>query len=229
MNQQPSSVSVLWTGGKDSALALHQVAAQGCEIRNLVTFAPPNPQFLAHPLPFIRRQAEALNLPHHLIEIHAPYQEGYEQAITSLRENHRIDALVTGDIAEVEGQPNWIRACSRKAGIEVLTPLWGCDRAAVLRTLLDRRFKVIFSCVKKPWFTGAWIGRELDEASFAELVALNRATGMDLCGENGEYHTLVLGGPLLEPEIAIDRFRACEQDTLFHIELQAFGPARTPR
>lgn len=228
MNQQKPAVSVLWTGGKDSALALHQIEAQGYTVRSLVTFAPPNPQFLAHPIPIIRLQAKALDLPHHLIEIHTPYQEGYENAITSLEKEHRIDALVTGDIAEVDGQPNWIRECSRSAGVEVLTPLWGCDRAATLRTLLDRRFKVIFSCVKKPWFTGAWIGRELNEASFADLVALNKATGMDICGENGEYHTLVLDGPLFEHEIAIEAFSCCEQETLFHLGLQAFGTAPPP-
>ena len=56
------NAAMLWTGGKDSALALYEAIQDGCCIRCLVTFAPPVPKFLAHPLAFIKLQAQALVL-----------------------------------------------------------------------------------------------------------------------------------------------------------------------
>ena len=93
-----SRVIVLWSGGKDAMQALcharagHQVVA---------TFAPPEPRFLAHPLSQVRRQAAALGLPHLLITIEAPFDLGYETALAALKEEWRLDGVVTGDIDSV--------------------------------------------------------------------------------------------------------------------------------
>ena len=64
MNHPAANAAVLWTGGKDSALALHEARLNGCRVRCLVTFASPEPNFLAHPLAFMKLQATALALPH---------------------------------------------------------------------------------------------------------------------------------------------------------------------
>ena len=55
---------------------------------------------------------------------------------------------------------------------------------------------VIFSCVKRPWLGPEWLGREITWETLAELRILSAANGLDLCGENGEFHTLALNGPL---------------------------------
>jgi diphthamide synthase (EF-2-diphthine--ammonia ligase) len=98
---------VLWTGGKDSSLAFYKAKAAGYDIVGLVTFVPLDGEFLAHPLSFMKYQAEALGVPHYAVEIREPFKASYEQAISSLKEKYDIDTLVTGDIAEVDGLPNW--------------------------------------------------------------------------------------------------------------------------
>ena len=103
-----SNAALLWTGGKDGALALHEARTAGISITQLITFAPETPQFRAHPLPLVKAQAKALRLPHRTIIIAEPYRESYIAAIRSLKEKHDVNALVTGDIAEVGGFPNWI-------------------------------------------------------------------------------------------------------------------------
>ena len=60
------NAAMLWTGGKDSSMALYEANQNGYCVRCLVTFAPPEPNFLAHPLSFIKMQAQALALPHYV-------------------------------------------------------------------------------------------------------------------------------------------------------------------
>ncbi|MGA8260282.1 MAG: diphthine--ammonia ligase [Arenicellales bacterium] len=187
---------MLWTGGKDSAMALYEATRDGCRVTCLVTFAPPEPDFRAHPLAVMKLQAEAMALPHRVLPITPPFDKSYETALCRLRDELDIDTVITGDIAEVDGHPNWIRERSRPSGIAVLTPLWGRDRDLLLRQLLDREFKARISCVNTRWLGEDWIGRELNDRAIAELRAIRERTGLDLCGEEGEYHTVVTDGPL---------------------------------
>ncbi|MDD5656049.1 MAG: diphthine--ammonia ligase [Elusimicrobia bacterium] len=213
--------SVLWTGGKDSALAMHEAISAGYEIVNAVTFVPPTPSFLAHPLPLITRQAEAMGIEHHAFQILEPYARSYERALLDLRRRFKIDAVVTGDIAEVDGWTNWIVERSKGSGLRVVTPLWGRERADILARLLELRFKVVFSCVKEPWFAAEWLGREIDAEAISSLRRLRESSGLDLCGEQGEYHTMVLDAPLFGSSVVLQSFRKRKQDQVMHLEVDS--------
>ncbi|MBI5602785.1 MAG: diphthine--ammonia ligase [Deltaproteobacteria bacterium] len=215
--------AVLWTGGKDSALALYEARLSGYAIRNLVTFIPDGADFLAHPISFMKMQAQALEIPHYIVNISEPFQENYEKAIFSIKEGLGVDTLVTGDIAQVDGYPNWIRECSLPSGMRVLTPLWGQDRLGLLNRLLSRGFRVVFSGVKKPWFTEEWLGREINNHSIEQLCALGSETGLDLCGEQGEYHTLVLDGPPFKKSLEITAYERNLKDSIMVIEIRELG------
>ena len=214
-----AQAAVLWTGGKDSALALHRVLREGLSVRRLVTFGPAKADFLAHPLEVMAQQALAVSLPHQVIQIDEPYFESYRAAIARLRDEG-IGVLVTGDIAEVEGQPNWVRQCCDGLDVQVLTPLWHADRLAVMRELLDGGFEVILSCVKPPWFTAQWLGRTIDEATLAEMQKLSATTGLDLCGENGEYHSLALNSPEFRRRVAIQS-QPAQRGSLWHLRIRS--------
>jgi len=213
------NAAMLWTGGKDSALALFEAGRSGYDVRCLVIFAPLDPFFLAHPLAFMKLQAQALGLPHHVLSVREPFEEGYEMHLRAMRNEMKIEAVVTGDIAEVNGAPNWIRERSRPVGMEVHTPLWGRDRQTLLEKLLARRFEVRFSCVKKRWLAESWVGRTLDEAAIAELQTVRERTGLDLCGEEGEYHTLVTDGPQFSKAIQVQAYSVRATDSLAFMEI----------
>lgn len=214
---------MLWTGGKDSSMALYEASQNGYSVRCLVTFAPPEPDFLAHPLDFIKMQAQALALPHYVLPIGAPFEKSYETCLCMLRDEMGIDCVVTGDIAEVAGNPNWIRERSRAVGMSVHTPLWERDRNALLRQLLDRGFEAHFSCVKTRWLNERWIGRELNGSAIAELHAIHEQTGLDMCGEEGEYHTLVVDGPQFVRGIDIRSYSIRTTDLLAYMEIHELG------
>ena len=213
----PKRAAVLWTGGKDCSLALHEARRSGLLVEELVTFAPPLPVFLAHPLPFLKLQAAAMGLRHRVITIRPPVEDGYALAVKALQ-SEGIGTLVTGDIAEVGGSPNWMREVSRGTGLEVLTPLWGRDRRGLLSDLLDGGFKAVFSLVKRPWFTPEWVGRALNRIAVAELASL--VPSPDLCGENGEYHTLVLDGPIFKNALQLAAFGVGEKDGMMYMEIK---------
>jgi len=212
--------TVLWTGGKDSALALHKARMSGYEIMNLLTFVPDEADFLAHPLRFMKYQAEALGVPHYEAVIKEPLEAGYEEAIRVFKNRHKIDLLITGDIAEVDGLPNWMTERCRDSGVEILTPLWGADRCEAFTELLQFGFKAIISCVKRGSLGEEWLGRELDKKALDELTAINGRTGLDICGEQGEYHTLVLDGPDFKKTISIGSYSKHMADLLIYIKPQ---------
>jgi diphthine-ammonia ligase len=213
------NAAILWTGGKDSSMALYEASQNGYRVRCLVTFAPPEPDFLAHPLGFIKMQAQALALPHYVLPISAPFERSYETSLCRLRDELGIHCVVTGDIAEVDGNQNWIRARCDSVGMSVHAPLWGRDRNALLRQLLDRGFKVRFSCVKTRWLDESWIGRELNDSAIAELRVIREQTGLDLCGEEGEYHTLVIDGPQFTRGIDIRSYSKRAADSLAYMQI----------
>ncbi len=215
------NAAVLWTGGKDSSMALYEAGQNGYRVRCLVTFAPPEADFLAHPLGFIKMQAQALALPHYVLPISAPFENSYETSLCRLRDEMGIGCVVTGDIAEVDGNPNWIRERSRAVGMSVHTPLWGRDRNVLLRQFLDRGFKARFSCVKTRWLDENWVGRELNDSAIAELRIIRERTGLDLCGEEGEYHTLVLDGPQFTRGIDIRSYSRRVAGSLAYMEIHA--------
>jgi diphthine-ammonia ligase len=217
---RPAKVAVLWTGGKDSCLAMHEASQQGYEIDRLVTFVPPEGRFRAHPLEVMQLQAQALGLPHHTMEIGEPYGPAYQEAIASLGERWGIRTLVTGDMGEVDGHPNWIEECASSSGMRVFMPLWGRNDTGLLDHFISSGFRAIVSCVRNPWLIEGWLGRELDAEALAELSTLAERHGFDVCGEQGEYHTLVLDGPLFTKRISIDGFETKTEDNLSYIEIE---------
>jgi len=184
--------AVLWTGGKDSALALHRSAGLG--VTELVTFVPPDADFQAHDLELMAWQARALGLSHRRVVVGFPYQEGYERALAELLASG-IQRVVTGDIAQVDGHPNFISLCAERVGMDVSLPLWGVDRRQHMQEIVALGFDVVLTFVREPWLDATWVGRHLDAPALAELDELSRTNGLDPAGENGEYHSMVLHGP----------------------------------
>lgn len=220
MNKHPRNAVVLWTGGKDSCLALFEAIQQGFHIVSLVTFAPKHAQFLAHPLHFIKYQAEAMRLPHAVVEISEPMREGYASAIELLKHQYALGYLITGDIDEVDGHPNWIKECSAASDVEVIMPLWGRDRKELLEKLIANNFVPLFSCVRQPWLTPDWLAKELNQPALEQLRRINELSGMDICGERGEYHTLVVDGPLFRERLSIDVSTKRAKDAMFYLDIE---------
>jgi len=196
---------MLWTGGKDSALAFEAVRRDHHKVRELVTFVPEGGRFLAHPLDLMDAQAASIGLPHRRVVIRPPYKDGYESVILQLREQG-VTTLVTGDISEVNDQENWILERAQAVGVKVHRPLWHRERRQILEDLLDWGIQAVITAAREPPLGPQWVGRNLDVDAVNQLQGLSSIGVLDLCGEQGEYHTFVFDSPSFRTPIRIPSF-----------------------
>jgi uncharacterized protein (TIGR00290 family) len=186
-----------WSSGKDSALALHRVqAGDEVEVVGLLTTVNTTHERVA--MHGVRRtlldaQAQMLGLPVHVVELPWPCpNEVYEQqmaaAVTSAGEGG-VDVMVFGDLF-LEDVRRYRERSLEGTGLSPLFPLWQLPTDEVARELLGLGIRALVTCVDLAQAPGELAGRWYDEAFLADLPA-----GVDPCGENGEFHTVVVDGP----------------------------------
>lgn len=210
---------VLWTGGKDSALALVEAREQGVEVRALVTFVPPDGRFKAHPRSLMRAQADSLGLPHRSLPVDRPYAESYEQALRGLRDEG-VRYLYTGDIAEVQGHTRWLEQRVARTGLELRRPLWGRDRRSLLDRALELGLRPVVTAIRTSHLSDDWVGRPLDRAAVEELSSAPPERAIDLSGERGEYHTMTLSGPGFRRPLSLGPWSLVREGELRYARLE---------
>lgn len=217
-----SIAAISWTGGKDCNLALlHAWRHPSLRVTSLVCFRPKGKPFLAHPIPFMEAQADALGLPLFFVDIPegtTDYMKTYAEGLVQFKAEHGVSVIVTGDMDLVGTmERNWMqRCCEGVDGMRAHLPLWRMDRSRCLNTLLEEGFSVVFTCVKSPYFDESWIGRRLDHQTVKELKrmafsgalseedARNGLKPLDVGEERGEYHTMCIDGPLYKHQVRVE-------------------------
>ena len=210
-------VVVSWSGGKESCLAHHKSVVQGHEIAFLITFILDDWPSVCHPLSIMSLQSEALETRHLTFKVREPYLDGYRNVISNLARKEGIEGIVTGDIW-IDDHRRWMENVCSGLPVVPIIPLWGADRAQLLAEFVSQGFKAVFTCVKEPWFNEKWLGRQLDKECLIELGDLQSEFGIDRCGENGEYHTMVLDGPTFSGSIRIEESSREKKDSMFFLK-----------
>lgn len=166
------------------------------------------------PKEILEAQAKAAGLPIHLIS--SSWQE-YEQHFTAglqqLKEKYAVTHAVFGDI-DLQAHRDWEEKVCNSAGLTALLPLWHQDRRSLVIQMLDHGIKtMIVSCNEVMGIS--FIGKTLTPSLIDELEAL----GVDACGENGEFHTLVYDCPLFHQPLRIEVKQALIHDKYCFSEL----------
>lgn len=191
-----------WSGGKDCCLACYRAATGGLQIRYLVNMVTEDGQrSRSHGLAakWLQMQAQAIGIP--LIQhrtTSANYEAEFKSVLLALKQEGII-AGVFGDI-DFNAHREWIdRVCS-ETGIMPYLPLWGEEQNKILREFITLGFEAVVVATRADLLGEEWLGRKLDSDFLADLAKLENIT---LCGEAGEYHTLVINGPLFQKRIEI--------------------------
>jgi uncharacterized protein (TIGR00290 family) len=193
------SHALMWSGGKDSALALWRARQRGLRVDWLVNVsdrATGRVRFHATPTAAIARQADAAGV--RLVSLPTDWETfdvSLRQALDALvRDGCR--GVVFGDIhlADVRA---WYEERTRAAGLEHVEPLWGEASAALLAEFVAIGGRAVLTCVETAKLDRSWLGRVID-ADFVRDIA---ATGIDPCGENGEYHSFAYRGPFFHAAV----------------------------
>jgi len=200
----PEDVLFCWSGGKDSAMALHALrAARECRIAALLTTVTEEYDRISmHGVrrALLERQAESLGLPLHAVLIppqciNATYEERMKEALAK-HFARGVRRVAFGDIF-LEDLRAYRENNLAKIGMQALFPIWKRDTRELAREFVRQGFRAITVCVDPRVLDASFAGRELDAAFFAELPP-----GVDPCGENGEFHTFVFDGPVFKTPIA---------------------------
>jgi len=191
-----------WSGGKDSALALHKIKEEDeYEIVYLLTtINAEHGRISMHGVREELLELQALSIGIPLIKIYVQeasnleYERQMEKALLSVRAEGVV-TVVFGDIF-LEDLRVYREANLAKVGMKAVFPLWNEDTSLLILEFLRLGFKTITCCVSDSFLTKDDVGKVID----SEFVK-NIPEGVDLCGENGEYHTFCYHGPLFKKQI----------------------------
>jgi diphthine-ammonia ligase len=200
-------LGVLFSGGKDSTLAL-QLAAEKEEVACLITVVSINKESYMFHTPNINvtpLQAEALGLPLVSVITEGRKEEelvDLEKAIAEAKSRFQIEGVVTGAVESVY-QASRVQHICNLLDIWCFNPLWKRDQKALLETLVKRGFQVIISGIFAYPLDEKWLGKQLDAHVIARLVELQSQYGISPSGEGGEIETTVLDAPMFKQKIEI--------------------------
>jgi uncharacterized protein (TIGR00290 family) len=195
-----------WSSGKDSAFALYKILQNDeFEISTLLTSI--NSAFQRVSMHGIRvellqKQAENLNLPLHIVEFsESPTMEEYEATIQKSLEKLRANGdtiSIFGDIF-LEDLRKYREEKLKTMQFEGVFPLWKIPTDVLISDFLTLGFKTIVVCVNEKYLDKSFVGRIIDEDFIKDLP-----DNVDVCGENGEFHTFCFDGPIFKNPVEFE-------------------------
>lgn len=191
-----------FSGGKDSTLALYRMINKGyIPIGILTTIKKDKSKSWTHGITnkLLEQVSYSLNIP--LIKVECDvieYENEFENALRKAK-NMGANICVFGDI-DIQEHKEWdIKRCEN-TGLEAVFPLWQEDRELLVYEFIDSGFKTIIKTVNLNNMGSEFLGKILTK----EVVKDIKQTGSDACGENGEYHTFVIDGPIFKKAIEFE-------------------------
>ena len=199
----PKDILFCWSGGKDSAMALHALqSAREVRITALLTtITEEYDRISMHGVRrvLLDRQAESLGLPLHTVPIpprctNTVYEARMKDALTE-HLSRGVRRVAFGDIF-LEDLRVYRERNLAQIGMDALFPLWKRDTRELAVEFVRQGFRAIAVCVDPRVLDPSFAGRALDESFFTDLPPK-----VDPCGENGEFHTFVFDGPIFRAPI----------------------------
>ena len=195
-----------WSSGKDSAFALYKaMKSETYDVQNLFTIIKKQGSKIAmHEIgiDLLKQQANAIGIPLTVLEFDlAASPDEYEKSMKTQMEKFKgeqINTALFGDLYLQDLRNRRIEHCKQQ-GIQVEFPLWNSKPDELLREFISLGFKSIVTCVDSSVLDESFVGRVIDEAFLRDLPS-----GIDICGENGEYHSFVFDGPIFHKPVKFE-------------------------
>jgi len=205
-----------WSGGKESALATYKAISQGYQISYLVNFiSEDGERSRSHGIKasVLGLQAKAIGIP--LIQVRTSwenYEENFKRVVMELK-GKGIEGGVFGDI-DLEPHREWVERVCTELEIKPILPLWRTEPEELLAEFWGSGFKSIIVATR---LDKSLLGKSLDRAFLDEL----RKYGCHPCGESGEYHTFVTGGPIFKQPLKIIKGKKEQRENVWFLDISA--------
>jgi len=197
-----------WSSGKDSAWALH-VLKQNSEYEEyeiaglLTTFNGAANRVAMHAVrrELVEAQAEAVGVPLWPVELPWPCgnadYEALMRAVCDKAVREGIGAVAFGDLF-LEDVRAYREKQMRETGLQPLFPIWGLPTAELARQMIAAGLRAKLTCIDPKVLDPSFAGREFDARLLAELPS-----GVDPCGERGEFHSFAYAGPMFARKLDV--------------------------
>jgi diphthine-ammonia ligase len=194
---------ISWSGGKDCCLAAYQAKQQGLDIRYLVNMVTADRQrSCSHGIAaeWIRQQADAIGIP--LLQFPTT-AENYQAVFTGALKQLSYDGITTGIFGDIDFEPHkeWIEKICEPSDIKPILRLWGKNQNQIAHEFIRLGFQAKVIATKADLLGKEWLGKNLDEEFLKDIAGLNK--NITPCGEAGEFHTLVIDGPIFQKRMEI--------------------------
>lgn len=209
---------VSWSGGKDAALSYHRVMEKFHVTHLLNMVAEDGKVSRSHGIRtgVLRMQSQAMGL--HIVQPKSSwetYEEEFKKTLANLK-SKGVEAGIFGDI-DLEEHREWVERVSKESGIKAVLPLWGeKKREDLIEELIEAGFETVVVATKKDLLGLEWLGRRIDRDFVRDI---SKVEGVDMSGEGGEYHTLVLSGPIYEKRIKILKSEKVTRDRHCYLDI----------
>ncbi|MEW6680839.1 MAG: diphthine--ammonia ligase [bacterium] len=208
-----------WSGGKESMLSCYRARQNsGIEVTYLLNMVSEDGRFSrSHGIPsdLLKAQAEAIGIP--ILQrktLWKTYEEEFKMAVLDLK-GYGITAGIFGDI-DLAGHRDWVERVCKEVGIKPILPLWKNEREELMLEFIRVGFKAIIVACNSNFLGKEWLGREIDQGLINDLKALP----IDLCGENGEFHSFVYDGPIFKNPIEFIKGKKALEDNRLLLEVK---------
>ena len=209
-----------WSGGKDSCLSCYKAIVEGHKVAYLFTmFDTTGRQTRAHRVnrEVVLAQSQALGIPaYHRRASWNTYEREFKRALAFFKGNG-VQGGVFGDL-NLDKHRKWVERICADPGFIPLLPLWGIEGKDLLRQFVGAGFEAVVIAAKDGLLSADWLGRRIDE----ELIDELKKEGVDICGEEGEYHTLVIDGPIFSRRIRIKDTKVIRRKEMSFLEILNF-------
>jgi uncharacterized protein (TIGR00290 family) len=217
----PEPILFCWSGGKDSAMALH-ILLQNDAVRVVALLTTVTEGYERISMHGVRRellelQARSIGLPLHEVRIppqcgNPLYEERMEEALRTYYASG-VRSVAFGDIFLEDLRAYRERNLTR-IGMSAHFPIWKRDTVELIEHFHAAAFRSVAVCIDPRFLPHGFAGRELDDSFFRDLPP-----GVDPCGENGEFHTFVFDGPIFRRAIPFCRGEVLERDSFVFCDL----------
>lgn len=215
-------VVLAWSGGKDSAMALHALLGSGrYEVVSLLTTVSGQYERVSHHgvrVELLEQQAAALGIHLHKLYLYQDHcsMEDYEAVMEKAMLEYKEKNVLTvafGDIF-LQDLREYRERNLAKVGMKGIFPIWRRDTTELVQTFIALGFKAYLTCVDSQKLGEAFAGRQIDAALIRDLPV-----GVDPCGENGEFHSYVYDGPIFQRPVEVRVGEVVLRDTRYFADM----------
>ncbi|MBI2545002.1 MAG: diphthine--ammonia ligase [Candidatus Aenigmarchaeota archaeon] len=197
-------VAVMYSGGKDSTMAVNYALENGWDVETLISVKPKSTESFLYQyatVEWTKLSSEALGIPALHVKSEKIGAKDEADELEKVFKNLKVDAILMGGVGLQETQIRELKRVANKFGIELIVPYNDLTSEQLFEKTIDSGFDIMLTDVASDGLTMNWLGKKLNKENSEEFKHMSKEFGFDILGEGGYYNTFVVDGPIFKKKI----------------------------